>query len=70
MLLNQQGQQVPATSANIMNPLIREVKDVDNHRCYSMFTIETRARMRQTLGKGQSWAVWCPKKRTYVLEKK
>ena len=70
MLLNQQGQQVPATSINIMNPAIREVKDVDNHRCYSMFTIETRARMRQTLGKGQSWAIWCHVKHTYVLEKK
>ena len=70
MLLNQQGQQVPAAAINIANPAIREVKDIDNHHCHSMFTIRTRARLRQTLGKGQSWAIWCPVKHTYVLEKK
>lgn len=56
MLLNQQGQQVPATAQNIMDSRIREVKDVDNHKCFDMFKIGARARFKGEMQKGWSTA--------------
>lgn len=66
MLLNHKGQQVPATAQNIMNPLIKELKDVDNHKCYDIFKLGTRAKFRQP--DGQRWMVWAPAKKACVVE--
>ena len=52
MFLNQKGQQVSYTPANCADPLVREVKDVDNHRCHKMFKIGTRATFKGSQKKG------------------
>ena len=62
MLLNQQGKQVQPTPYNVVNPLIREVKEVDNHKCYDMFKIGTRARLRSKHGDMR----WDSSKEAYV----
>lgn len=52
MLLNSKGQKVPATSYNVADITVREVKDVDNHRCHDMFRLSTRVTFKGSQKKG------------------